>query len=115
MVRLATGGARFEGRLAALSPDSLRLRGVVVDSTFARSLIDTLWVRGKQAYAGTTAGAGAALFFGLLLFVAGHRGSQPEDNGYGVLLGLTVGVGALGLGILADIATPAPWTLLFIR
>jgi hypothetical protein len=51
----------------------------------------------------------ALVIAALLVLLVGHQGTQPESRGYSGLLAATVAVGVLGLGILVDVATPAPW------
>jgi hypothetical protein len=109
LARIVANQSRFEGRLLEVSVDSVRLRGTTGDTAIARARIDTLWLRGSQSYDGTKAGAGAGLFLALLFLVAGHRGAQPESSWYGTRFAAYVAAGAIGLGILLDIATPAPW------
>ncbi|HEY7682007.1 MAG TPA: hypothetical protein VH879_05150 [Gemmatimonadales bacterium] len=108
-IRLATTQTHFQGRLVALSVDSVRLRGTAGDTSFARAQIDTLWLRGRQSYDGTKAGAAAGLLLALLPLLARSRGGQPESTGDAALLAAYLAGGALALGILIDIATPAPW------
>jgi hypothetical protein len=114
-LRLASEHRHLEGRLVALTVDSLRLRRQSGDTTLARSAIDSLWIRGNQSYDGTKAGLVTGLFLAALMLVAGHRGSQPESGSYGALFALTLGAGAFGLGVLIDSATPAPWIPLLLR
>jgi hypothetical protein len=114
-IRLAVTPLRLSGRVVEVTADSLRLDRAPADTTIARAQIDTLWVQGSRSRDGTKAGAAVGLTLALLIVLAGHGGPQPESGGYGLLFAGYVVAGALGLGILVDLASSTPWLLAGVR
>lgn len=106
-VRLLTEGRKLSGSLISVTGDSLRLRLTRTDddTTLARGDLDSIWVRKGGGYTGTKAG----LTFGLLAAAALVLAPQGSE-GYGTLLAFRIGLIALGVGIIADVASPAGWT-----
>lgn len=106
-VRLLTEGRTLSGSLISVTRDSLRLRlkRTEDDTTLSRTDLDSIWVRKGGGYTGTKAG----LTFGLLATAALVLAPQGSE-GYGTQLAFRIGLLALGVGIIADVASPAGWT-----
>jgi hypothetical protein len=102
IVRLATAGQRWTGRLASPLPDSLALITEAGRRAVPLASIDTVWARGPQRHHGLLAGVGfGALMFGLLQL----NGNSGEDPGLNTRLGLVLLAGSTGLGLLVDAAS----------
>lgn len=114
-LRLVSNSHRVEGRLRMALPDSLRLARPWGDTTLARADIEVAWLRGGESYGGTKAGAVAGVTLGALMLLAGSQGAQPESNGEAAVIALVLAGGGLGLGIVADMISPAPWIPLQVR
>lgn len=106
-VRLLSEGRTLSGSLISVTDDSLRLRlkRTEDDTTLARADLDSVWVRKGGGHTGTKAG----LTVGLLAAVALVLAPQGTE-GYGTQLAFRIGLLALGVGIIADVASPEGWT-----
>jgi hypothetical protein len=98
-VRLASGGERWSGRLAARAPDSLALGDETRPRAVRLTAIDTLWVRGLRRHHGLLAGTG---FGALMLGVLQLSGDTGEDPGLNTKLGLILLAGGATAGLLVD-------------
>jgi hypothetical protein len=102
IVRIATAGERWTGRLAASLPDSLVLITEAGRRAVRLASVDSVWARGPQRHHGLLAGAGfGALMFGLLQL----KGNSAEDPGLNTRLGLVLLAGSTALGLLVDAAS----------
>jgi hypothetical protein len=100
--RIATGGERWTGRLAAQPEDSLALITEAGRRAVWLAAIDTLWTSRPQRHQGLLAGAGfGAVMFGVLQL----SGNSSEDPGLNTRLGLILLAGGTAVGLLVDAAS----------
>jgi len=105
-LRLIAHGNDLRGRIVAVRPDSLRPHRGRSDTTLLRADIDSAWTRQPRRYAGTKTGLGIGLVVAGLLVVTPHG---ADGSYYGWLVASRVALLGLGVGITADVLTPARW------